>query len=163
MDYRQSSRAPTSSHDVESADWLAELEATGTIRDDAIVRLHQLISRVTRAESSRRSGWNGIQGQELTDLADQAADDAVISILRKLGDFRGDSRFTTWVCAFAIHEVSEKFGRHVWRRDGVQLDESGWERLPARFGSGPEEVTEVARWWRPSAQESTLRSLSASG
>ncbi|HEY7009245.1 MAG TPA: hypothetical protein VH395_09905, partial [Jatrophihabitantaceae bacterium] len=77
-------------------------------------------------------------GPELEDLAHQAADDALLSILRKLDTFRGASRFTTWAYKFAIVEVSSKLGRHFWQRPELRLDESGWERLPDRFGMSPE-------------------------
>ena len=68
--------------------------------------------RVARAEAARRTGWHGIRGPELDDLAQQAADDAVMSILRRVEDFRGESRFTTWAIAFVIREVATKFARH---------------------------------------------------
>lgn len=125
--------------DAESGSWVDGLVAGS---EETIARLHQLMTRVARAEASRRSGWNGIQGKELEDIADQAADDAVISILRRVGEFRGESRFTTWACAFAINEVSQKFGRHAWRRDGAHLDEAGWDQVPDRFGGSPEAVAQ---------------------
>jgi RNA polymerase sigma-70 factor (ECF subfamily) len=104
--------------------------------------LHALMVRVGRAEAARRTGWHDIRGPELDDLADQAAGDAVVSILRRVGDFRGESRFTTWACAFVIREVSTKFGRHVWRRDGVRLDDPGWDQVPGNVGESPEAVAE---------------------
>lgn len=128
--------------DAESRAWVGGLTATGPEHDDAVGRLHALMRRMTRAEASRRSGWHGIRGPELDDLAQQAADDATMSILRKVESFRGESRFTTWACAFAIHEVANKFGRHVWRRDGVRLDEGSWEQVPERLGAGPEDVAQ---------------------
>lgn len=128
--------------DPDSRAWVDTLSGTGEVRDVAIARLHQLMLKMAHAEALRRIGWHGIRGPELDDLADQAADDAVVSILRKVTEFRGDSRFSTWACAFAIHEVAGKFGRHVWRRDGVQLEEDDWEQVPARLGGSPESVYE---------------------
>lgn len=66
----------------------------------------------------------------------------MVSVLRKVPEFRGDSRFTTWACTFAIREVAGKIGRHVWRRDGVRFDDDGWDRLPAGPGGSPAEVAE---------------------
>ncbi len=83
---------------------------------------------------------NGIVGVELEDLAHQAAADACLSIVRKVGEFRGDSKFTTWAFKFVIYEVSSKFARHAWRREGVQLSEGSWDRLPGRLGTDPEDV-----------------------
>ena len=42
---------------------------------------------------------------ELDDLAYQAAADALLAIVGKLGQFRGESRFTTWAYKFVIFEV----------------------------------------------------------
>ncbi len=68
-----------------------------------------------RTSSARRRGRLGsISGPEFDDLAEQAADDAVLVILDKLDDFRGLSRFTTWAYKFAVFEVSSKVARHAW-------------------------------------------------
>jgi RNA polymerase sigma-70 factor (ECF subfamily) len=54
-------------------------------------------------------------GADLDDLAWQSADDALMSILRRLADFRGDSRFTAWACKFATVEAGAKVCRQAWR------------------------------------------------
>lgn len=128
--------------DDDSSNWVAELTSNGPTLDAAVARLHALMVRMARAEAARRTGWYDIRGPELDDLADQAAGDAVVSILRRVADFRGDSRFTTWACAFVIREVSTKFGRHVWRRDGVRLHKADWDEVPGRVGESPEAVAE---------------------
>ena len=60
-----------------------------------------------------------------------------MAITGKLGQFRGESRFTTWAYKFVIFEVSAKIGRHFWRHPAVRLDAEDWDRLPARFGADP--------------------------
>jgi RNA polymerase sigma-70 factor (ECF subfamily) len=50
-------------------------------------------------------------------------------ILRKLPEFRGDSRFTTWACKFALFEISTRLRRHAWRHRRIDPDEQVWERL----------------------------------
>ena len=45
----------------------------------------------------RRPSLPHLRGNDLDDIANQAADDALVSVLRRLDDYRGDSRFTTWV------------------------------------------------------------------
>ncbi len=130
--------------DPESARWVNQLTVLeGPAKDVAVRELHQLMLRAALTEAARRSGTNGLTGQELEDLAHQAASDAVVSILRRVEDFRGASRFTTWAYKFAILEVSQKIGRHVWRRDGVHFDESSWDRLPERLGQLPEDFAEA--------------------
>lgn len=95
-----------------------------------------------RAESHRRSAQLGTAGPEVDDLAHQAAADALVAIMAKLRQFRGESRFTTWAYKFVVFEVSTKFNRHFWRSRDLSLAEEDWERLPDRFGFQPEEISE---------------------
>ena len=120
------------------------LAETGPRREAALARLHELLVRVARAEARRRGPRVRITGPELDDLAYQAAADAVMAITGKLGQFRGESRFTTWACKFAIFEVSAKIGRHFWRHPAAPLDAEDWSRLPDRFGFEPAREAE----WR---------------
>src|SRR5690348_2135547 len=122
--------------DPESAWWLGVLAGTGPRREAALARLNELLVRVARAEVARRGPRVRIAGPELDDLACQAAADALMAITGKLGQFRGESRFTTWACKFAIFEVSAKIGRHFWRHPAVPLDAEDWDRLPDRFEIG---------------------------
>ena len=50
------------------------------------------------------------------------ADDALVAILRKLDDYRGDSRFTTWAYKFALLEASVKLRRSAWQGREVPLE-----------------------------------------
>jgi RNA polymerase sigma-70 factor, ECF subfamily len=68
--------------------------------------------------------------------------DGLLAITAKLGQFRGESRFTTWAYKFVIFEVSAKLGRHFWRHPGVPFDAEDWDRLPDRFGFEPEREAE---------------------
>jgi RNA polymerase sigma-70 factor (ECF subfamily) len=130
--------------DAESAEWLRQLGSTGPQREAAAARLHDLLVRIARGEARRRAPRLQISGPELDDLAYQAAADALIAITGKIGQFRGDSRFTTWAYKFVILEVSAKIGRHFWRHPPVPLDAEDWDRLPDRFGCDPAREAE----WR---------------
>jgi RNA polymerase sigma-70 factor, ECF subfamily len=92
----------------------------------------------------RRGPRLQISGPELEDLACQAAADALLAIIGKLGEFRGESRFTSWAYKFVILEVSSKIGRHFWRHPSVPLDTEDWDRLPVMFGFEPAQEAE----WR---------------
>jgi RNA polymerase sigma-70 factor (ECF subfamily) len=120
------------------------LGGSGPAYDQTVTRLHELLLRVARGEVRRRRGQLPIAGPELDDLAHQAAADAVIGVVSKVAQFRGESRFTTWACKFAIYEVSTKVGRHFWQKPTAPMDAEEWDRLPDRFGLDPARVAE----WR---------------
>jgi RNA polymerase sigma-70 factor, ECF subfamily len=127
--------------DPESVAWLEGL--SGDRREETTGRLRERLLRIARGEVNRRRPQLDFGGPELEDVAEQAASDAVVAVLAKLDGFRGESRFTTWAAKFAVLEVSNKIGRHHWRRDGVRLEPDAWERLPDRFGIGPGDETET--------------------
>jgi RNA polymerase sigma-70 factor (ECF subfamily) len=128
--------------DPVSQAWVDGLRSTGVRHHECVAQLHALLLRVARHEVSRRSGSLALSGPELDDVAQQAADDALMAIKAKLGDFRGESRFTTWAYRFVVFEVSTKMGRHFWRNRPVELDQDGWERLPDMRSPVPHEVVE---------------------
>jgi RNA polymerase sigma-70 factor (ECF subfamily) len=128
--------------DPESAAWLRTLGASGSARDAAVERLHSLLLRIARSELRRRRRRLDVSGPELDDLAHQAAADALVAIMEKLDQFRGESRFTTWAFRFVVLEVSKKLGRHFWRRRTVDFDDEDWDRLPAAFGFDPAQRAE---------------------
>jgi RNA polymerase sigma-70 factor, ECF subfamily len=96
-----------------------------------------MLVRIAQGEAARRGPRLRITGPELDDLAYQAAADALVAITGKIGQFRGESRFTTWAYKFVIFEVSAKIGRHFWRHPAVPLDAEDWDRLPGWFGVDP--------------------------
>jgi RNA polymerase sigma-70 factor, ECF subfamily len=130
--------------DAESAEWPHVLAGTGPRREEAAARLHGLLLRIARGEVARRGPRLQLTGPELDDLAYQAAADALVAITSKLGQFRGESRFTTWAYKFVMFEVSAKIGRHFWRYPSVRLGAEDWERLPDRLGFDPAQEAE----WR---------------
>ena len=88
--------------DPDSGQWSGCSAAPGPQREAGLARLHELLLRIARAELQRRSGQFRITGPELDDLAYQAAADALLAIVVKIGQFRGESRFTTWAYKFVI-------------------------------------------------------------
>jgi RNA polymerase sigma-70 factor (ECF subfamily) len=129
--------------DADSQRWLSVLRDDSPERERGVTELHGLLLRAARAELHRRGDRAHISGPELDDLAHQAAADAMVAILGKLGQFRGDSRFTTWAYKFVILEVSTKLGRHFWRAPTVRLAGAEWDRLSDRFGLDPAQHSEA--------------------
>jgi RNA polymerase sigma-70 factor, ECF subfamily len=129
--------------DIDSTEWVRLLSSSGREREAAIRRLHDVLAGVAHREARRRHTSPAIGGRELDDLADQAADDAVLAVLAKLPTFRGESRFTTWAYRFVVLELSHKLGRHHWRH-AVPTDAHDWDRFPGALGLDPVGETEAA-------------------
>lgn len=129
--------------DEESRRWVGGLREGSPQRDVTIAALHALLLRVARHEANRRRGTLGsVAGPELDDLAQQAADDALMSITAKIDEFRGASRFTTWAYKFVLFELSGKVARHAWRRQPPAADELVWDCTPDRLTPQPDDRVE---------------------
>ena len=88
-----------------------------------------------------------MRGEELDDLALQAADDALVAVLAKLDDYRGASRFTTWAYKFALLEAGVRLRRRAWQEREVVLEPEAWP-LMADAGQGPESQAETGELMR---------------
>ena len=104
-------------------DWVAELTATGPVRDDALRRLHALLLRAARFQVSRMSAMRAAVGAaQVDDVINLAADEAMVAVLGKLATFEGRSRFTTWAYKFAVLQAAVELRRHAWSHREVPLD-----------------------------------------
>jgi RNA polymerase sigma-70 factor, ECF subfamily len=116
--------------DRESQRWLSDLRGRGAVHDDAVGRLHEMLLKAARFEVARRKRTLAhLRGDELDDIAMEAADDALMSVLRRLDDYRGLSRFTTWAYKFALLEAAVKLRRRAWQAREVPLEPEGWALL----------------------------------
>jgi RNA polymerase sigma-70 factor (ECF subfamily) len=126
--------------------WLRALRASGRERDAAVARLHELLVRAARFEvSRRRAALSHVRGEELDDLALQAADDALMAVLAKLDSYRSASRFTTWAYKFALLEAGVRLRRRAWQEREVVLDPDAWPTPADRAGSPERRAETVER------------------
>ncbi len=129
--------------EMDSRAWLSALRGTGTEHDQAVARLHELLLRAATFEvSRRRAALSYVRGEELDDLALQAADDALVAVLGKLDDYRGASRFTTWAYKFALLEAGVRLRRRAWQEREVVLDPEAWPAV-ADSGESPQSQAET--------------------
>ena len=134
--------------ETDSRAWLSALRLPGSERDQAVADLHELLLRAARFEvSRRRAALSYVRGEELDDLALQAADDALVAVLAKLDDYRGASRFTTWAYKFALLETSVRLRRRAWQEREVVLEAEAWP-LIADSGESPESQVEAGELMR---------------
>jgi RNA polymerase sigma-70 factor, ECF subfamily len=129
--------------DRESKAWLERLSSTGPQRQAAIGDLHELLLRAASFEvNRRRTTFPHLRGGDLEDLAQQSADDALVAILSKLEDFRGESRFTTWAYKFALYEAAANVRKRAWQGREVPLTAEAWPLIADRRSS-PERDAEM--------------------
>jgi RNA polymerase sigma-70 factor (ECF subfamily) len=99
-------------------------------RDAAVAELHALLLKAARFEvDRRRAGLPHLRGDDHEDLAQQSADDALVAVLAKLDQFRGESRFTTWAYKFALLEAAVKVRRRAWQGREIPLEDAAWSTL----------------------------------
>lgn len=138
----QATAPPAAPLDPQSREWLRSLRSVGAGRDAAVGRLHALLLRAARFEVARRRPMLlHLRGDDLDDVANQAADDALVSVLARLDSFRGASRFTTWAYKFALLEAAVKLRRRAWQGREVPLEPESWS-LFSGSGLEPDEEAE---------------------
>jgi RNA polymerase sigma-70 factor (ECF subfamily) len=122
--------------------WHVDLRSSGPGREEASARLHELLLRAARFEVSRRRGsLPQLSAGELDEIAVEAASEAAVSVLRRLDDFRGESRFSTWAYKFALLETAVRIRRRAWRDRELTLDPDAWSALES-LGAGPDTTAE---------------------
>lgn len=103
-------------------EWLNDLRASGEIQEAAIADLRELLLRASLYFFSRNlSDFQGLNRDEITQRAEDCAQDALIAVMNHLADFRGDSKFSTWAYKFAINTALMAARRERWK--AVSLDE----------------------------------------
>ncbi len=130
--------------------WLAVLAEEGPEQDCALEDLRQRLQRSIYYYLSReRSDLSQYSQQDLTQMANDLAQDAVLRVLENLESFRGDSRFTTWATKIAVRVAISDLRRARYK--DFRLDDltADGELLPGIFNldSGspnPEHAAEQA-------------------
>ena len=135
--------APSPRQD-DDAHWLTPLASSGPAHDRAVGELHRLLLRASTFEVRRRSAALGLAASsELDDIANQAADDALLAIMSRLDRFERRSRFTTWAYKFAIHSAGVAVRRHAWRDRDLSPDSSESLEHLTRLSDDPGEAAQT--------------------
>jgi RNA polymerase sigma-70 factor, ECF subfamily len=97
-------------------EWLRTLRAHGAEQDDALKELREILVHGMRAYFAEdRSGYNSAQGSEAGQIVEDCAQEALLIVQRKIGTFRGESRFTTWATTIAIRQLLGELRRRKWK------------------------------------------------
>lgn len=83
--------------------WIVDLQSEGERQTAAIADLKERLRRGIYYYLSReRSDLADLSLNELEQMAEDMAQDAILRVLANLGSFRGDSLFTTWATRIAV-------------------------------------------------------------
>jgi RNA polymerase sigma-70 factor (ECF subfamily) len=119
----------TTTAPADTMDWVTTLSFPGPERDRALGELHALLVHAARRQVHRMSASLGHRGEaDVDELANQAADEALVALLGKLHTFEGRSRFTTWAFKFAVLHAANAVRAAAWRGREIQLE--GLELVP---------------------------------
>ncbi|MDQ1482419.1 MAG: polymerase sigma-70 factor, subfamily [Actinomycetota bacterium] len=131
--------------DAEPGDWVEALSIPGARQDHAMSKLHQMMLRASHHQVRRmRSSLAGVGNDRLEEIANQAADEAMMAVLARLHTFEGRSRFTTWAYKFAILQSATEVRRFAWLNREVELNDGTQISQVTEHGPSPAGYAEAA-------------------
>ena len=93
-------------------EWVEAL--SDPVSEDALTDLRNILLRGLRASLSNRVKTN------LDAITEDFVQEALLKILKSVGTFRGESRFTTWAQKIAIHVAFTELRRRRWKDISLQ-------------------------------------------
>jgi RNA polymerase sigma-70 factor (ECF subfamily) len=93
-------------------DWINEL--SGPNPDETLIDLRAILLRGLRAAL-----YNHLDGN-VDSIVEDFVQEALIKILKNIGTFRGESRFTTWAQKIAVNVAFTELRRRRWKNVSLQ-------------------------------------------
>jgi RNA polymerase sigma-70 factor (ECF subfamily) len=110
-------------------EWIQALSGSGKQQDEAINDLRQFLLKVSLFTLYRYlKDLRALSHSERLALAEDCAQEALITVLNHLSDFKGESKFTTWAFKFAVNVSLACARREGWKQISL-------EHLPDGKGS----------------------------
>lgn len=92
---------------------IGDLRNDGTDSAAALAQLRALMNSVAWFELERRRAQvSDLSAAQVARLVRDAGERAGVALLKRLGDYQGQSRFEVWAAKFAIHETALAARRH---------------------------------------------------
>jgi RNA polymerase sigma-70 factor (ECF subfamily) len=103
-------------------EWLQDLGSSDESQSAAIEELRNALLRGALFTFQRQLGGLAQFGQEeIQQLAEDCTQEALVSVLKHLPEFRGESKFLTWAYKFAVNIGLTTARREQWKE--VSLDD----------------------------------------
>ncbi|MCX6020905.1 MAG: sigma-70 family RNA polymerase sigma factor [Chloroflexi bacterium] len=110
-----------------NAQWQESLR-DGAAEDAALADLRACVYRAARFYLQRHADSLAHRSpEEIAAMADDAAQDAVMGILGKLDNYRGEAAFTTWAAKFGVTAAAQILRRRQWRDVSLEDMPDGWD------------------------------------
>jgi RNA polymerase sigma-70 factor (ECF subfamily) len=105
-----------------NAEWVAALRSAGDDQARALTDLRTYLLRAALFTLRRSLHYVGhLDSSTLAQVAEECAQEALTTLVQRLDDFRGESKFTTWAYAFAVNTALTAARRERWAP--IALDE----------------------------------------
>jgi RNA polymerase sigma-70 factor (ECF subfamily) len=109
-------------------DWLAVLSAAEGPDAEALADLRRHLVRAALFAIRRRlTTAHGVATDEIDELAEDCAQEALMLALQNLQAFRGEARFLTWASAIAVGVTGTVLRRRLWRDLSLERMPDGWQ------------------------------------
>jgi len=116
--------------------WIAELKQDNPTRTQALEDLRARLERgLVYYLSHERSDLAGRSSDEIRQMAQDFAQDALLKVLANLESFRGESQFTTWAAKIAARVAISELRRSRWKDYSLEDLTAGGEVMPAHNSS----------------------------
>ncbi len=100
--------------------WLADLAGPPDLQGAALTDLRGWLSRRLFFYLRSRSDMTHLADSEVTDMAEDFVQEALLQVQAKLHQFQGRSKFTTWASKIAVRQALAELRRARWR--DISLD-----------------------------------------
>jgi RNA polymerase sigma-70 factor, ECF subfamily len=111
--------------------WLVDLTGASEAQASALEDLRQRLQRGIYYYLSReRSDLAHLSNQEITQMAEDLAQDATLRVIENLDSFRGDSRFLTWATKIAVRVAISDLRRSRYKDFSLDDLTADGELLP---------------------------------
>jgi len=134
-------------------EWLSDLRDDNPHQSKAIADLLKYLKRGVIAYLYTRSDLNRLAENELHQMSEDFAQEALLKIRANLDNFQGKSKFTTWAAKIAANHTISELRRAKWRDFSLDaITETGTSlqeilALPTGQGSNPAAESERRQVW----------------
>lgn len=99
-----------------NAEWLEALQQPGDLQIEALAELREFMLRAAFVYlRDGRSELAHLSTDDLYEMAEDFAQNALVRVRENLDRFRGDSKFTTWAYRFVINEAAGELRKRHYR------------------------------------------------